>query len=274
MRFSCTLFCLVIALLGVPVALAQTPAAPNPNDYVQPVLLRSRLPAALAAIGDRLEKSGNERVTLAGTLTRSTGTSQVRVIWQLPGQYRIDETKDGSTRTVTFDGARLATSSGALTAADADLVESVINDSAENFFVSQSRGAATRVMGYYFRTDDGKAARYAGPWYDIYQVFQPRAGTTAPLRPKLYLINSRTKLLEQVHYQVDRSGRAVRVMTQISNWQALDKHRVAASVVRYEDGQPVLQFSYSTVLLGAKATDGVFTPTETQEGALVEGGRQ
>lgn len=261
MNFCRNYLALVFVLLAAPAGISQTPSTSASQDYVQRIRIGSRLEAALTTLGDRLEKVGNERITLAGTLTRSAGTSQVRVIWQLPGLYRIEETKDAATRTITFDGTRLSVSSGTLTSGDADLIETVINNSAEHFFVGQSRGRPTRILGFYVRTDDGKAARYNGPWYDIYQVFESPAATSGRHRPKLYLLSSTSRLLDQVVYQEDRLGTPVRVVTQLAEWQTIGNQKVATTIVRQENGQTVLRLAYTSTVLSPKATDGVFTGT-------------
>ena len=53
---------------------------------------------------------------------------------------------------------------------DQETIETLVFDSADNFFLGQMQGVATRMLGSRFRLDDGTTANYAGPFYDIYQI--------------------------------------------------------------------------------------------------------
>ena len=88
----------ILTILGVFVpAYAQ-------QTYVTPGSVPSELRRQLQALGDRLTKPGQERVTLAATLTDSTGSTPVQVVSQLGGQVRVDST-GGPQMSVAFSGA-------------------------------------------------------------------------------------------------------------------------------------------------------------------------
>lgn len=234
-------------------------ATPPPIVYVQPAKLSPRLEANVRKLGDRLIKPGKERMILDGKLTRGAGSTpvSVKLIWELPNLFRYEEQTTAGTVVVAFDGTQVWKSSGAVSAQDADLLETVFNDSTDHFFMGQMSGVAMRRLGYFFRLDDGKSRTYTGPYYDIYQTVDPLPA--GGRRPKLYYFNSKTGLLERVRYDIQGFGGITNVEVRIGDWRSDQGQHFPGSIQRSENGQPVLSFNLSTAAYAAKTADGIFT---------------
>ncbi|MEP6539492.1 MAG: hypothetical protein ABJF23_29410 [Bryobacteraceae bacterium] len=165
----------VLAFLLAPFAGTQAEAQQLPDTATaQPVILqRIQIPSELwdiaTSMGDRLTTAGNERLTLTGTLTDKRGNTPVVISTQLPSLFRYEEL-DGKNKKIVFDGSRATSSAGSLAEDDLNLAETFFSDSAENFLYSLKGGGSLRRIGGRFRTDDGKAPKYAGPYWDVYEL--------------------------------------------------------------------------------------------------------
>jgi hypothetical protein len=182
-------------------------------DYVRRAQLQPRLRHLLDVVGDRLEKPGNERMVMIGTLKRRNDSQPTpfRLFLELPHRMKLEE-QGAQPRVTGFDGSSGWTLGTSLSGTAQDTIEMLIYDSADHFFLGQTQGLATRALGSRFRLDDGTDANYAGPFYDVYQVMD-HVGTGSEVRqqPKLFYFNSDTQLLERVRYQIQRDGAAVKV---------------------------------------------------------------
>jgi len=209
----------------------------NRGIYVRRSLLPPKLAWNLNALGDRLEKPGKERVTIAGTLTRSSDSqgSEFQAVLEFPDQIRLTIQQGIQSRVITFDGAQLKAVGKPLESGEQNLVESLMYDTADHFFASQTQGCALRFLGARFRTDDGSSAKYSGPYYDIYQV-SDRLATAEGKREqtKLYYFNSDTLLLERVSYRTNRNGLAVKIEDVMGGWQKEQGQQVARTIERFE----------------------------------------
>jgi hypothetical protein len=224
------------------------------KEYVNRRLLSSRLALHLSALGDRLEKPGQERLTVTGVLHLSVD-SQPRPIsatLEFPDRVRIVIQNGPQSRVITSDGRQQ-------TAADElDLIETLAYDSAEHFFSAQMQGNATRFLGTRFRTDDGSSPDYNGPYFDIYKIAD-QIKTSGQERPaKLYYFNSDTLLLERVTYVVNRDGAEVSVETKLSDWRSEGGQKVARRIERLENGKSVFVFDIRSAQFGRRVDDGMF----------------
>jgi hypothetical protein len=208
----------------------------------------------LNALGNRLEKPGQERVSLVGTW-RVAGTAQLRefaATLEFPDKLRL--TVGGpQNRVITFDGQQ---SKG--TADDLDLVETLAYDSAEHFFAAQMQGNAMRFLGSRFRTDDGSTPDYDGPYFDIYKIADHIKTSEQERAAKLYYFNSETLLLDRVTYDVNRGGSEINVETKLSDWRVVDGQQVARRIERFENGKSVFVLTIRSAGLGRRADDGIF----------------
>jgi hypothetical protein len=140
-------------------------------------------------------------------------------------------------------------------------MESLSDDSAESYFLGFSGGAPAQWLGSRFRTDNGKAANYTGPLYDIYRRIAPAVSVAGnPMRQKLYVFDSRTKLFNHTRYKIVRSGQPVTVMVTYPAWTKSATESFPASITRTENGQQVFSITVSAVSTAVGSTsDAVFT---------------
>ena len=240
---------------------SQNPASvtrSNRNAYVRRVQISPRLAMNLNALGNRLEKPGQERVSLVGTW-RVAGTAQPRefaATLEFPDKLRL--TVGGpQNRVITFDGQQ--TKALQEPAADElDLIETLAYDSAEHFFAAQMQGNAMRFLGSRFRTDDGSTPDYDGPYFDIYKIADHIKTSEQERAAKLYYFNSETLLLERVTYDVNRGGSEINVETKLSDWRVIDGQQVARRIERLENGKSVFVLTIRSAGLGRHADDGIF----------------
>ena len=150
------------------------------HHYMDVQLVQPRVSKQLSLLGPRFDTPGHERLTLTGTLTTTAGTVPVVVTRQLDEAARIDIGGSASQSLIAAGLTGSVTTSAAMTLANSNLLETVEDDTPESFFYGFQDGAAIRLLGYRFRTDDGKSPNYSGPYYDIYER---RATVAAASRP-------------------------------------------------------------------------------------------
>ncbi|HKG61412.1 MAG TPA: hypothetical protein VKB05_16750 [Pyrinomonadaceae bacterium] len=208
----------------------------------------------LNALGNRLEKAGQERLALVGTW-RVAGTAQPRefaATLEFPDRLRLT-VAGPQNRVITFDGQQ---TNG--TADDLDLIETLAYDSAEHFFAAQMQGNAMRFLGARFRTDDGSSPDYDGPYFDIYKIADQIKASGEERAAKLYYFNSDTLLLERVTYDINRGGSEISVETKLSDWRLVEDQQVARRIERFENGKSVFALTIRLASLGRRADDGIF----------------
>ncbi len=184
--------------------------------YVNRGLLSSRLALHLNVLGNRLEKPGKERVTIAGVLRFATDSQdrEIAATLEFPDRLRVLVQKGSQSRLSTFDGKQAKGDSDEL-----DLIETLAYDSAEHFFATLMQGNAMRFLGARFRTDDGSSPDYNGPYFDIYKISDQIETSGQERAAKLYYFNSDTLLLERVTYIINRDGTEINVETKLSDWR-------------------------------------------------------
>jgi len=252
---------LLLSLL-LPQTFGQTPpTAVASSDLLYFNLVPSRYRSLVEALGDRLDKTGRERVVLAGSLEDSSGSKAYVVTRELSGKFRLDEASGTSVNTIVFDGKGLTSSKGAPSAADNDRIESLIADSSEYFLYSVIRGRGSRLLGRRFRLDDGKDSKYTGPFYDIFELLTPAAGRAdvAP-RQKHYYFDSASGLLQKVRYLAKSGNGDLTVETAWTNWRKVDGQAAPSAVTRTENGKLVFTFRAASVAFSPALADSTFSP--------------
>jgi hypothetical protein len=238
------------------------PAIALPHEQLRSRSLMSPLRAPLAALGDRLEKPGKERIGLTGTQLRA-GSQQATafaVVWERPGRLRLEE-YGSRQRLAIFDGQAVSRSSPAETSDDA-LLETLLYDSAEHFFVSQMQGSATRFLGERFRLIEDSETEHEGPFYDLFEVTeQVLVGGEVREQSRQYFFNCDTHLLDLVRYEVLRGSEVIRVEVRLEKWQQVNGQRFPERIVRVENDVPkfTLDLNLNSVTVNPKANDGLFT---------------
>jgi hypothetical protein len=213
------------------------------------------------AIGDRLTAKGKERAILSGSITRGTTTTPIQITSELSGSLLYQEQGAGGGRNLGSDGKSVWAGSGSLALSDTSLVETLINDSPEHFLVGQMTRLPTRFYGAHFRTDDGRTPNYTGPFYDVYEVGDQVVQAAGSIsRTKVYALNSRTGLLEQVRYKLPSGGAQVRVQVLLGNWKQFQNQQFPTTITRTENGQTVFTVAIASAVVSPGAADGIFSP--------------
>ncbi len=248
------------AQTGVP---GSGPAGPSVVKlrYVHKGGIWPELREPLKLLGDRLERPGKERLILTGALSLQSypQSIQMRMIWEYPGRFRLDQQAGAQNSAITFDGTQVRRTAGSLSDASVGLIETLLFDSAEHFFIGQMEGLATRCLGNYARTDDGQATDYTGPYYDIYLV-SDQVSTRSSNREqlKLFYFNSQTYLLERIKYQLKQGDEPMNVEIRISDWNAVGDQLVPRSITRLENDSPVMTLVIASATVGPQADDSIF----------------
>lgn len=247
-----------VAFLGVLLASAvrAQPAGPASGVSVTAAgqgLYRSvaQVPSTLIsqfrAMGDRVQKPGNERVTLSGTLTGADGSqSQVLIVMELGGRLNIAFTGAPGPQKIVFNGSA-ASVTGAVPSSN-DLLESLVDDLPETLLLVGR--PSPRLLGQRFSSPTGGLCDY----YDV-AGFGVAVKQAAPLI-KRYCFDSSTALLRRVSYMIDPS-RAV--VTQFGNWTLSNGQEVPGTITRTVAGAQVFEFQAQSAAVSASVADGAFS---------------
>jgi len=213
--------------------------------YVRTSSLPPKLRWNLKALGDRLERRGKEQLIIQGTLTRAGVAGSAPVTLNLePANRLMMKTKSGiQEQTIAFDGTQ--SSAQAVADADRSLIETLVFDTAESFFVQQMKGAATRCLGYGFRPDERSTE---GPFHDIYAVMPVDGLLEDRQGAKLFYFNSDTLVLDRITYQT-----TARVEVRLSNWQETNGQKIARRIERLENGVSVMTLTIHGLAVGPSA---------------------
>lgn len=234
--------------------LSSSPAQmPVDDGYIRRSELPPHLRVALKAHGDRLERPGRERLTLDGTITRagSTESFPIRLVLESPDKMRFEERAGRGI--IIFNGQRVIGQAGK---EDLDLVETLVFDNADHFFLSQTRGATTRHLGSRFRLDDEQGADYKESYYDIFQIHDPSA-ISGRAQLKNYYFNSDTARLDQVRYRTPDDGSNV-VIT-FAGWKSYNGQILPSIITRSEGGKEQFVLTFTSAAVGPRSDDTVFS---------------
>jgi hypothetical protein len=231
------------------------PSLPG-SSYLNPAL-PSRVLGLATVHGNRFYTPGNERVTLAGTYTNSSGSSSAVLTIEIPGKVNL-AIAGSAPKVLLSNGTQTSVSGTAAAGADQDILESLQSDGLEGFFFSFSASAG-HLLGGHFRMDGGTSANYAGPYYDLWEVFQKvavRPGT--PLQQKVYYFDSNSGQFYKCRYKIQRGGKTVDVQTRYSQWAKTNGQLLPGRIERLEDGVSVFSFVAANAAVSTAANDGIF----------------
>ena len=255
--------------MGVGLGLLVLPAALPGQGYIGPEKVPFGAGRPLEIMGDRLRVVGKERLDLLGVLTRSgQDPVGVRILWEFPGKVRIEkrlegeETDPAKDDVLVYDGAgNLRKRGGTAALADQDLIEMLVHDTVEGFFIGQIEGFATRFLGSRYHKVD-ESGNPVGADYDIYEVVNEVRVPGRPLsQRKLYYFDSDTALLGRVRYQLsaERGRGPVEVRVEVRSWGEVFGQLIPTLTVRYEDGVEVVRLEIREAGIAAAADDGSFS---------------
>ena len=145
----------MLAATVVACGLLGLPWAGEAQGYVGPEDVPYGAGRVLEIMGDRLQVVGKERLDLVAVLTRAgENPVAVRILWEFPGKVRIEkrlegegEDEEGKKDLLVYDGENVGKGSGTAGKDDQDLIEMLVYDSVEGFFIGQLEGFATRLSG-------------------------------------------------------------------------------------------------------------------------------
>lgn len=254
--YLATVLCIgFLSLVESSQAQAVNKAQAQIGNYISPGTFSIPLRNYLAAFGDRIQKPGKERTIVAGTLIDSKGSANAQVIWQVPGNIRIDRS-DEPGKPLTYDSSKANTSSAGRTQADFNMLESLLDDTAEAFFYGVQAGTPYRLLGLRFRADDGTTVNYQGPWYDVYATTRPsKAQPGNPSRLKHYYFDSQSGFLVKTRYN---SSPTVITTTEFAQWTKVNGQFFPGQIVRKENDSVVFTLNVSSVSTSVAASDGAF----------------
>ena len=233
---------LAVSLLCLPLV-GQSNSAPPPL-----YLTRGNVPfafsAQLRAIGDRVGKPGYERSVLTGTLmTAGGGTVPVTITQELGGKLRLE----ADSKTLVLNEVP---SLSLLNKIDSNLLESLVDDTAENLLDFVARGNGYRVIGRGFPQPGGRTC-------DVYTSLLRLKSRSAAARWTRYCFDGETGWLLYSEYEdPERKGTFVR--TEFTGWHVVNGQAFPARIVRMEGSAPVFTLNLATAVVSARRNDGLF----------------
>jgi hypothetical protein len=250
-----SLWAMAFSLVSVLVCSAQSASVPVPHAteglYHTPAQISSVLVRPFLALGDRLMKPGNERITLVGTLTDGAGSSGVRIVMELGGKLNITWTGSAAAQKAVFDGKNSSVVGNL--ARSSDVLEAFVDDLAETALISVAGGTGVRLLGQRFADSSGGYCDY----FDI-----PTRGVAEEKpRPvtKRYCFDSKTSLLRSVRYFGSQNQQQLTV-TEFANWTTVNGQAVPGTVTRLQGTTQVFQFQARNAVVSPAIADSTFVP--------------
>jgi hypothetical protein len=210
----------------------------------------SQFKAYAVALGQRLMKSGKERIVATGYLAYAENLGkpvQVEIIWQYPLKVRL--TQGDSSQAFDMSNASLKAPSNQRLA---DTIEVLLEDSMEGLFSLRPTAVSTRHYGSGFKLAN---AGSKAPGIDLVQAIYADVFRDGKQVVKTYWFSSSSKLLGFVGYQ-SVSGRDVNIV--IDDWRDVDGEKVPFLIERWEDSKLALRLELSSATVTAGSEDGTF----------------
>jgi hypothetical protein len=210
------------------------------------------------AIGDRFQTVGKSRVTIAGTLVDGRTERQITYSWQLPGLFRLEDSRGGL---MQFNGNRLDMNAVARQAGNnVGLIQSLIGDQIETILWSMVETGNVHFIGARFRLDDNRVDDDRGPWVNYYeQVLAPQAKgnfSGVELR-RLVAVDSVTQRLRFVRY-FSPNQKGIIAETEFVAWRLADQQWFPTEIVRRENNREVFRFRITQSAAGENLSTAAF----------------
>jgi hypothetical protein len=230
------------------------------GNLIRPGDLPGLVGASLQQTGNRMTSADKAQIIVAGTVTDSNGSRSAQIVVQSPGYLAYRE----GARSITFDGTSVQSKAGQLSSDDQRVFESLLADFPDMIFLQIATGGSLRRIGSHFRTDDGKAKGYTGPYWTVF-AFSPknRPGLTRGkgLQQEIFIaIDEQTGLIADVRMVVTSQGSQEVNQTQFSNWAQQNGQWFPGNIVRLENGNQVLSFQTLSAVTGPAADPATFKP--------------
>jgi hypothetical protein len=217
------------------------------NVYLQPSQIPSPLHFQFLALGNRLQKEGNERITISAILSDSSGSNSAKVVMEKGGKLRIDKGSDS----LRFDAKDMSRSPSAN---EEELLESLVDDLPETLIETAAAGNGIRFVGQRFDNKQGELC-------DLYDSMIPgKANKKNPRQTRRYCFDSTTKLLSWVQYSSDKKSNSPIIETKFRDWITVNGQAVPATVIRSKGGSPVFKLEAKEVQVSRAEADDLFKP--------------
>jgi hypothetical protein len=261
MGLSRYLVAALFAILGMQ-AFAQVSWLPSGNTLLQGNDLPPSMGNFLQAMGNRMTTPTTAQVMFAGTTTDQNGSRAAQIVVQSPGYISY---REGTTKSITFNGSQLAANSGTPSASDERIAESLMAHIPDTVFLQVATGGGLRRVGSHFRADASNSKTYTGPYWTLF-AFSPynRQGLTRgqALQQELFVcVDESTGLIDEIRVAVNTgsSQRSV-IQTQFSGWNQQGGQWYPAKIVRLENGTQTLSFTVTQAATGIAAAITAFAP--------------
>jgi len=207
------------------------------------------------ALGNRLEKPGKERLTWTGRAVWEQAGSRrealVTVAWQYPGLLRVEQQEGAVTEIIGFDGTAAWRASGPLRPADIALIEMLLYDTPEHFFISQDTSTALFLSSSYTNIKKDKQGKLEK---SNSLVFGLRGATGSP---RYYYFGDTSLLLDTIRYSPPGAGRTEMVEVQIQNWVKIQGETLVSRMSKTFDDE-TLSLVLEQATVGPAGDTGVF----------------
>lgn len=245
---------------------SQSPPTPiisisNGSKVIGPGDLPSNFRDLLQQMGNRMTSDSAAQVALTGTMTDASGSRPAQIVVQSPGLLSYQE----SARHITFNGTAAQTKAGQLTSDDQRIFDSLLANFPDMIYLQVATGGSLRRIGSHFRTDDGVARSYTGPYWTVF-AFSPKnrpgLAPATPLQEEIFIaVDEQTGLMAEVRTVViSVAGQKNVTETQFGNWFQQNGQWFPAKIVRLENGKQVLSFQTLNAGVGPASDPAVFAP--------------
>jgi hypothetical protein len=240
-----------ILLLMLGVLLAQS-AHVRAGQSGKPALslnpLASELKPYARALGQRVQRPGIGKIAATGTVSNPDNAQirePIRITWESPLKIRLERNDS----LLTFDRNN-PTRSVFKSQEEADLVQMLLEDSADGFFALQRNRTARRFLGSGFKLE---GAQESDPGVDIMMMTLPDMFQRDHSITKSFWFDSRTKLLGLVAY-TSPAGILTHIM--VDDWRNVEGENIPFRVERWENSKLTMQIVLDSVTVSAGADDG------------------
>jgi hypothetical protein len=243
--------------IGLLISLVTASLLPGQSPgNLRPAAFPSAQRPLLAAIGDRLQTSGKERITMTGTMQSPLVPGlpvPISIVLEYPGQLRINSGLRGDA--IVFDGSTLSKLGGQLSALDTDLAEAIRSDSVEGFLLDQASNGPARHLGARFRIAGEQPSAGATGYCDLYQVFHRSKLKQSEATTKMFCFDTASKLLQFTIYRVGND----RYETRFSGWQKSGLQAFPTQISRFKNGTANVSLTLNGFQVGAALADAIFS---------------
>jgi hypothetical protein len=221
----------------------------------------SHLAMSLEHSGARMMSAAKAQMTINGTVTDGKGSRSAQIVIQAPGYMSY---REGQGRAVVFNGNAFQATSGAPSAGDDPVMESLLAHFPDAVCLQAATGGSYRRLGTHFRPDGSKGGSYTGPYWTIL-AFSPRTRQGLPrgkaLQQDLFVaIDEQTGLISEIRVVSKTGSQQQVIQTQFTAWTQQGDQWFPGKITRLENGKQTLSFQLQQASVGTAVPTTVFIP--------------